>query len=79
MNNEAFAAPMQFERIRIVEDCILETARGPYLVLHGDVFDGVIKNMVFLAHLGDIGSPCCCASIGPTTGFENSAARSTSR
>ena len=33
----------------------LETARGRYLVLHGDVFDGVVKNMVFLAHLGDIG------------------------
>jgi len=24
-------------------------------VLHGDVFDGVVKNMVFLAHLGDMG------------------------
>lgn len=47
--------PMQFERLSLVEDHILETARGRYLVLHGDVFDGVIKNMVFLAHLGDMG------------------------
>ena len=47
--------PMQFERLHLVEDHVLETARGRYLVLHGDVFDGVVKNMVFLAHLGDIG------------------------
>jgi UDP-2,3-diacylglucosamine pyrophosphatase LpxH len=47
--------PMQFETLRLVEDHILETARGRYLVLHGDVFDGVVKNMVFLAHLGDMG------------------------
>lgn len=47
--------PMQFEHLRLVEDHILETARGRYLVLHGDVFDGVVKNMVFLAHLGDLG------------------------
>ncbi len=47
--------PMQFEHLSLVEDYILETARGRYLVLHGDVFDGVVKNMVFLAHLGDLG------------------------
>jgi len=47
--------PMQFERLSLVEDCVLETLRGRYLVLHGDVFDGVVKNMVFLAHLGDMG------------------------
>ncbi len=47
--------PMQFERLRLVEECILETPRGRYLVLHGDVFDGVVKHMVFLAHLGDAG------------------------
>jgi UDP-2,3-diacylglucosamine pyrophosphatase LpxH len=57
-NHDDFLArllPMQFERIQLVEDCVLETARGRYLVLHGDVFDGVVKNMVFLAHLGDMG------------------------
>ncbi|MEI6106801.1 MAG: UDP-2,3-diacylglucosamine diphosphatase [Opitutae bacterium] len=47
--------PLQFDHLQLVEDCILETAQGRYLVLHGDVFDGVIKNMVFLAHLGDAG------------------------
>lgn len=47
--------PMTFERIQLVEDYVLETPRGRYLVLHGDVFDGVVKNMVFLAHLGDLG------------------------
>ncbi len=47
--------PMRFERIHVVEDIVLETPRGRYLMLHGDVFDGVVKNMVFLAHLGDIG------------------------
>ncbi|WP_415907994.1 UDP-2,3-diacylglucosamine diphosphatase [Oleiharenicola sp. Vm1] len=57
-NHDDFLArllPMTFERIRLVEDCVLETPRGRYLVLHGDVFDGVVKNMVFLAHLGDMG------------------------
>ena len=47
--------PMQFERLHLVEDHVLDTAHGRYLVLHGDVFDGVVENMVFLAHLGDIG------------------------
>ncbi|HTL66619.1 MAG TPA: UDP-2,3-diacylglucosamine diphosphatase [Lacunisphaera sp.] len=47
--------PMQFGRLQLVEECVLETPRGRYLVLHGDVFDSVVKNMVFLAHLGDIG------------------------
>lgn len=47
--------PMQFESLSLVEDHILESRTGNYLVLHGDVFDGVIKNMVFLAHLGDLG------------------------
>ncbi len=47
--------PLELGLIRMEEDMILETPAGRYLVLHGDVFDGVIKNMVFLAHLGDIG------------------------
>lgn len=47
--------PMSFERIHLVEDCLLETPNGRYLVLHGDVFDGVVKNMAFLAHVGDVG------------------------
>lgn len=47
--------PMQFDRLSLVEDYTFETTRGRYLVLHGDVFDGVVKNLVFLAHLGDAG------------------------
>ena len=47
--------PMQFESLSLGEDCVLESRTGKYLVLHGDVFDGVVKNMVFLAHLGDLG------------------------
>lgn len=57
-NHDDFLArllPMRFERIDLVEDHVLETERGRYLVLHGDVFDSVVKNMVFLAHLGDMG------------------------
>lgn len=57
-NHDDFLArllPMRFDRLSLVEDYVLESASGRYLVLHGDVFDGVVKNMVFLAHLGDMG------------------------
>jgi UDP-2,3-diacylglucosamine pyrophosphatase LpxH len=47
--------PLDFEGLRIVEDHIHETPRGRYLVLHGDVFDTITKNFVWLAHLGDWG------------------------
>lgn len=47
--------PLEFATLRIVEDYIHENARGRYLVLHGDVFDTITKNFVFLAHLGDWG------------------------
>jgi UDP-2,3-diacylglucosamine pyrophosphatase LpxH len=47
--------PLDFENLRIVEDYIHETPRGRYLVLHGDVFDTITKNFVWLAHLGDWG------------------------
>ncbi len=47
--------PLDFENLRIVEDYVHETPRGKYLVLHGDIFDTVTKNFVFLAHLGDWG------------------------
>lgn len=47
--------PLEFEGLRIVDDHIHEGVRGRYLVLHGDVFDTVTKNFVFLAHLGDWG------------------------
>jgi UDP-2,3-diacylglucosamine pyrophosphatase LpxH len=47
--------PLDFENLRIVEDYVHEGVRGRYLVLHGDVFDTITKNFVFLAHLGDWG------------------------
>ncbi len=48
--------PIAFENLQIVEDHIHETADGKrYFVLHGDVFDTVTKNFVFLAYLGDWG------------------------
>jgi hypothetical protein len=36
-------------------------------VLHGDVFDTVTKNFVFLAHLGDWGYRALLGSTAPTT------------
>jgi UDP-2,3-diacylglucosamine pyrophosphatase LpxH len=47
--------PLDFEGLRIDEDHVHAGIRGKYLVLHGDVFDTVTKNLVFLAHLGDWG------------------------
>jgi UDP-2,3-diacylglucosamine pyrophosphatase LpxH len=47
--------PLDFENLRIVEDHVHEGVAGRYLVLHGDVFDTITKNFVFLAHLGDWG------------------------
>jgi UDP-2,3-diacylglucosamine pyrophosphatase LpxH len=47
--------PLDFENLTIVEDHIHESPHGRYLVLHGDVFDTVTKNFVWLAHLGDWG------------------------
>jgi UDP-2,3-diacylglucosamine pyrophosphatase LpxH len=47
--------PLEFERLSIVEDHVHEGPLGRYLVLHGDVFDTVTKNFLFLSHLGDAG------------------------
>ena len=47
--------PLDFESLNIVEEHIHEGVRGRYLVLHGDVFDTITKNFVWLAHLGDWG------------------------
>ena len=47
--------PMQFGSLSIMEDFVHESKSGRYLVLHGDVFDTITKNFVFLAHLGDWG------------------------
>ena len=45
--------PLDFENLTLVEEHIHVGPRGRYLVLHGDVFDTVTKNFVWLAHLGD--------------------------
>ena len=47
--------PLDFENLNIVEEHIHAGVRGRYLVLHGDVFDTITKNFVWLAHLGDWG------------------------
>ena len=47
--------PLEFEGLQVVEDHIHEGVRGRYLVLHGDVFDTMTKNLVWLAHVGDWG------------------------
>lgn len=47
--------PIAFENLIIVEDHVHHAVRGDYLVLHGDVFDTVTKNFVFLAYAGDWG------------------------
>ncbi len=47
--------PLAFENLRIVEDHIHDSRSGRYLVLHGDIFDTITKNFVWLAHLGDWG------------------------
>jgi UDP-2,3-diacylglucosamine pyrophosphatase LpxH len=47
--------PMSFARLSIVEDYVHTTPNGPYLVLHGDIFDTITSRFVFLAHVGDWG------------------------
>ena len=47
--------PLEFENLRIAEEYLHETPRGRYLVLHGDVFDTITQNFVFLAYIGDWG------------------------
>jgi len=47
--------PLEFENLLIADEYVHEGVKGRYLVLHGDVFDTVTTNFVFLAHLGDWG------------------------
>jgi UDP-2,3-diacylglucosamine pyrophosphatase LpxH len=47
--------PFTFGGLSMVEDYVLETSKGRYFVLHGDVFDTITRNFVFLSHLGDWG------------------------
>lgn len=47
--------PLTFANLTVDEEHVHYGVRGRYLVLHGDVFDTVTKNVVWLAHLGDRG------------------------
>jgi UDP-2,3-diacylglucosamine pyrophosphatase LpxH len=47
--------PLDFGHLTIEDTHVHEGPAGRYLVLHGDVFDTITKNFVFLAHLGDWG------------------------
>ena len=47
--------PLNFENFSIVEEHVHEGPKGRYLVLHGDVFDSITKNFLFLSRLGDWG------------------------
>jgi UDP-2,3-diacylglucosamine pyrophosphatase LpxH len=47
--------PLDFGDLSVVDTHIHEGPNGSYLVLHGDVFDTITRNFVFLAHLGDWG------------------------
>jgi UDP-2,3-diacylglucosamine pyrophosphatase LpxH len=48
-------APFSFGNIDIVKDYVHEMNGKRYYVVHGDIFDNVTSNMVWLAKLGDIG------------------------
>lgn len=47
--------PIQFEHFTITDDHIHHTAKGDYLVVHGDGFDAVTSNHAWLAQLGGLG------------------------
>lgn len=47
--------PLRIAHLTVEEEHVHAGVRGNYLVLHGDVFDSVTKNVVWLAHLGDRG------------------------
>lgn len=47
--------PFEMGNLDLVEDHIHQGIQRKYLVLHGDVFDSVTKNVAWLAHLGDYG------------------------
>lgn len=47
--------PFTLHRLRIVDEYIHTTARGDYLVVHGDGFDHVTTNHIWIAKLGSVG------------------------
>jgi Uncharacterized protein conserved in bacteria len=48
-------APLSFGNVEIVNDYMHEKNGKRYYITHGDIFDNVTSNMVWLAKLGDIG------------------------
>ena len=57
-NHDDFLAnylPLVFDRIQLVEEYVLSTAKGNYLCIHGDCFDAVTTHSKFISILGDIG------------------------
>ncbi|MDR3652309.1 MAG: UDP-2,3-diacylglucosamine diphosphatase [Paludibacter sp.] len=48
-------APLSFANIEIVKDYVHQKNGKTYYVVHGDIFDNVTSNMVWLAKLGDVG------------------------
>jgi len=50
-----YLAPFSFANISIVKDYLYENKDKRYYVTHGDIFDSVTSNMIWLAKLGDIG------------------------
>jgi UDP-2,3-diacylglucosamine pyrophosphatase LpxH len=50
-----YIAPLSFANISIVKDYVHERFGKRYYVVHGDIFDNVTSNMVWLAKLGDVG------------------------
>ena len=48
-------APFSFANIDIVKDYVHRNNNKTYYVVHGDIFDNVTSNMVWLAKLGDVG------------------------
>ncbi len=47
--------PLQFSQVSVVSDYIHESHGRKYYVTHGDIFDNITTNMVWLAKLGDVG------------------------
>lgn len=48
-------APFSFANIDIVKDYVHVSHGKTYYVTHGDIFDNITSNMVWLAKLGDVG------------------------
>lgn len=50
-----YLAPFSFANISIVKDYTFEQFGKRFYVTHGDIFDSITSNMVWIAKLGDMG------------------------